>query len=327
MNNNKLIYVEYLRVISMLFIIFYHCLCYYTNRWSYESPHIHMYDTIAGTIHGIALPMFVFISGLLYSFLRDKGKYSKYSLFLKNKALRLLFPMGIWSIFCVLVIPHASWEELKDGGYKHLWFLGMLFWLFFVAPCLQKISEGSLFKNILMIALFCLISCLFYKRPFSNLPLFLSNAGTYVFAFFAGIWKGKNRDINLINKRENMFLMVTFVFYSFTYIAPPFNHLVDNLLLLLRLLTSVTLCLLVLQKVEKLNLTESVLLKKLSMCSMGIYIIHHILIEILLSLPNARDLMDVHVVVGPLVLFFVVIICSYIITSMLLSNKYLSKIV
>lgn len=311
----------------MFLIVFYHCMCYYTTAWSYEhSPQIFTYKILAGMIHGIALPMFVFISGFLYGFLRDKGKYSKYSLFLKNKALRLLLPMAAWSIFCVFVIPNASWDELKIGGYKHLWFLGMLFWLFLIAPFLQKVSEGSFFKNILLTVLFCLMSYLFYKRPLANLPLFLSNAGTYIFAFFAGIWKEKNRDI-LLCKRENMFLIVVFVLYGFTYIAPPFYHLVDNLLLLLRLLLSVILCLLALQKVEKMNLKESVLLKKLAMCSMGIYIVHHILIEILLSLPNVREIMNVHVIASPFVLFVVVVVCSYLITSILLNNKYLSKIV
>lgn len=110
-------------------------------------------------------------------------------------------------------------------------------------------------------------------------------------------------------------------------LPPPFYHLVDNLLLLLRLLLSVILCLLALQKVEKMNLKESVLLKKLAMCSMGIYIVHHILIEILLSLPNVREIMNVHVIASPFVLFVVVVVCSYLITSILLNNKYLSKIV
>lgn len=218
--NNKIIYVNYLRSISMLCIVLYHCLCYYTNRWDYISPRIQIYDSIAGMIHCITLPMFVFISGYLYCIFRDKGKYSDYTSFLKRKASRLLLPMIIWSIFCVIAIPNASWSDLKGGSYKHLWFLGMLFVLFVIAPYLRKIVLKSK-QGFLWILLFCVCSYLFHKRPLvCILPSPFLDAGCYVFAFFAGIWKGHNINSNICKISNSALFLVSGV-YGITYITPP----------------------------------------------------------------------------------------------------------
>lgn len=78
---------------------------------------------------------------------------------------------------------------------------------------------------------------------------------------------------------------------------------------------------------ETTNLKETSAVMELSKLSMGIYIIHHILIEELLSVSTIRNLMDGYWLIGPFVLFAVVFSCSYLIARLLHSNKYLSKFI
>lgn len=64
---------------------------------------------------------------------------------------------------------------------------------------------------------------------------------------------------------------------------------------------------------------------KLDRCSMGIYLVHHILIfAILLYIPHATVFMDTYPYVAPFALFATVFPLSYLITELLLRNKITS---
>lgn len=105
------------------------------------------------------------------------------------------------------------------------------------------------------------------------------------------------------------------------------SHVIDNILLLLRFVMSAILCLLIMQKMENVKLKDYAIVKKLSMLSMGIYIVHHILIEELLSLSTIQNFMNGCCWIGPFILFVVVLLCSYFIVDLLCSNRYISKII
>ena len=139
-------YVSVLRVCSMLLIVLYHSMCYYTGTWWYLCTDIvPLWKLLSPPTVTIGLTTFVFISGFLYGYLYMKrGKYRNVGPFLTNKFKRLLIPYFFWGTLMVLFLPavHVSWINLFTG-IAHLWFLLMLFELFVILLLLNKIGIGE----------------------------------------------------------------------------------------------------------------------------------------------------------------------------------------
>ena len=69
-----------------------------------------------------------------------------------------------------------------------------------------------------------------------------------------------------------------------------------------------------------------ILLLNLDRCSMGIYIIHHILVMLLLQNNFVRLMLDSHYFIAPIIMFIVILMISWFITNLLLKfqiSKYL----
>lgn len=103
---NKFVYIDYIRVFATLSLVLYHCLCYYTRRWPYKEILIPEFEYICGRIVNISLPLFVFISGYLYSKLNSEGAYQDILQFVKKKTIRLLFPWLVWSSLFYIIYYH-----------------------------------------------------------------------------------------------------------------------------------------------------------------------------------------------------------------------------
>ena len=131
MDNNRLTYISFLRVVAMTMVVLFHCLAYYSDSiWQYADPDVSGYGIFARFLNVIDMPMFVFISGFLYAYLREaKGKYKDNMAFLRNKARRLMVPYLFWGVVLLLLFPDKHASDMLTG-ISHLWFLLMLFGLF-----------------------------------------------------------------------------------------------------------------------------------------------------------------------------------------------------
>ena len=77
---------------------------------------------------------------------------------------------------------------------------------------------------------------------------------------------------------------------------------------------------------KELHLPAFVL--SLDRCSMGIYIIHHLLIwTFLFYCSQAQQLMNEYYILAPMVMFVSIFIASWGITHLMLKNKYTAKII
>lgn len=69
----RLTYISYLRVMAMLMVVLYHCLCYY-GVWGYDDAvTVNAYSCLASFLNYIDMPLFVFISGYLYAHILKRG--------------------------------------------------------------------------------------------------------------------------------------------------------------------------------------------------------------------------------------------------------------
>lgn len=68
--------ISVLRVIAMLLVVFYHCLCPYSiwdNTEYFIGFHVKAWDVVDGMLAQVHLPIFFIISGYLYGYKRNVG--------------------------------------------------------------------------------------------------------------------------------------------------------------------------------------------------------------------------------------------------------------
>ena len=117
--SDKMQYISVLRVGSMLLIVLFHSMCFYTGNWWYLSADVvPFWKVISAPTVKIGLTSFVFISGYLYGYMYlERGKYRNLKIFLARKCQRLLVPYFFWGILMIITMPavHISWVNLFTG--------------------------------------------------------------------------------------------------------------------------------------------------------------------------------------------------------------------
>lgn len=79
---------------------------------------------------------------------------------------------------------------------------------------------------------------------------------------------------------------------------------------------------------RRIEFNLSIYLINLDRCSMGIYIVHHLLIwAFLFYCPQSQRLMNEHYILAPIIMLVTVFLASWGITYMVLKNKYIAKII
>ena len=135
-NKNFLSDIVFLRAISIVFVVAFHAygMMYAAAHFpALKDTYYQMYFTLNQCVFiNIAMPMFIFVSGYLFAFLRQKGKYQNFVDLAKNKAKRILLPYFVFGLIMMATTNNFHPLALFYGNYWHLWFLPMLFWCFIV---------------------------------------------------------------------------------------------------------------------------------------------------------------------------------------------------
>lgn len=134
---------DLLKALTIVLVVFGHV----TNHYDATIPAL-----LTKGIYLWHMSLFVAISGAVYALGCQKGKYSDFIPFFKNKCLRLGVPF-LAAAFLILaptlVLLNKSDESylstvcniLVGGAYvKHLWYLQALFWIFIVAWVVRKLK-------------------------------------------------------------------------------------------------------------------------------------------------------------------------------------------
>lgn len=146
---------------------------------------------VTGAIYAFHMPLFMALSGAVFSLQLSKGKYGELMLFIKNKFRRLLQPFLLTALFVSIPLKYFSgyWEK-SDGliwditigqlllqGNTHLWFLPTLFCEMIIFWVLHRYTNWLSNKAIYMVVILSLMHLLIKS------PLWIF---TYVVKF--GIW-------------------------------------------------------------------------------------------------------------------------------------------
>ena len=319
-----------LRAISIILVVFVHC--YYIYNYGILSD-IETVDLTNLRIINLdilgrfRMPMFIFISGFLFSFLHyEKHKYPKFTDLLSNKFKRLLipycvfFPVTAWSLGLFEQDSHIN--ILYPIG--HLWFLLMLFWCFIFTKMIIscKIDNKYFIGMIIVLAyIFAFISHLFPDILGLN-----DFANKYIYFFVGFICYKYDNILKLRNtsKLRICFLMLgAIVFQLCCIILYSSSHTTW-----MRLISPATSLLIVLSCYALVNrllnsriIANKPIFEKINKCSYGIYVSHPWIIDFITSKSEIILVAKVYTMIFLLLLFAVVLVLSVTFTRLLLTCK------
>lgn len=178
--------VSFIRPILIILLVAYHAFAPWCGAWvPFEGyTENETYFWIAKTSYSFMLPMFVFISGYVWGYQREiLRKNDTFKTLVQKKFSRLYVPAIVfgllfyaiftcdYSVISLSQLAQAGWLVIQ--GYKHMWFLPMLFWCFIVLYMILKIRNEYM-KVVTLGFLFALcilpfpfqIESTFYYLPF-----------------------------------------------------------------------------------------------------------------------------------------------------------------
>lgn len=318
--------IVYCRVFAMLLIVYYHSICLYAGTWEvFSQEHIEPYHTLAMILNDIHLPIFVFLSGLLYCYGVNKGRYTNTMSFINKKLLRLIIPYMFWGVGMILVFP--SWYKPYDLfiGIGHLWFLMMLFLVFLIMAFVHKIwLRVPMYGQMLIILFFFVFSRLVWNLgidvSWENDYLTYLLVLTYIPIFLWGMTVASN---NLYDKLKNWTLPQLLIVLIISFLLIVIINIVNPPLKVIYYSIPICMLLLFLYTIVWKRwgaIIPSKILTNLNDYSMGIYIIHHILIWWLIDNLGAAVLS--HDIIAHFVIFIVSLAVSYCVCSLFMRFRY-----
>ena len=134
----------FVKAVLMLLVVFYHSIVFWGGSWFTKNPASQcvIMANVAEWLNSFHIYAFTLTSGYIFSYLVfEKGKYSAFIPFIKNKAKRLLIPYAFVAFIWVIPIQcfflkYDAFTVFKNfvlaANPNQLWFLIMLFNAFVV---------------------------------------------------------------------------------------------------------------------------------------------------------------------------------------------------
>ena len=308
--------ITWIRVLAMTLVVLYHSICCYTPIWAGIGLNIRLiegYTIVAKILSYIHVPIFFLISGYLYSKFNEKYKKNGNGAFVLKKIKRLLIPYAFWGLFLVSL----GKEPINFfKGISHLWFLMTLFEFAIVWHlCFPFFSKYKI--RIVTSILYVVLYIVHVKIPFFqyfSLHMFIEYSPYYIVGFFC-----QKKIFHL----GGGYAISMFVIICVLSIIAFVNS--SRLIELSLRCCSIVLC------VSFFSCLENMLNKKndnrdnriivyLGSLSMGVYIIHHIVIQEVLQINRFIELASSHYICFPILLFFSSYVMSVLFAALILKS-------
>lgn len=321
-----LVDISILRSLSIIVVVFFHV---YGMMFADHFPATkELYHSTYFTFNNcwiinVAMPTFVFISGYLFYYQLEKGKYPTFIFLLKKKFTRILIPYFIFGLIMMATTGNFHPFELLHGGYWHLWFLPMIFWCFIIGYFLKGIGNWN---KWIIFALIIAIFSISLAGKFLPRIMGLHNVTIWFGWFLLGevVYLFKE-EINAAIRKMKIYWILLFLYIIINLFKPvPYGKLTWYLIL-----SQVFIVLALWYYFHNINDRIKKLLQPLisfSRYSYGIYIFHNWLALYLIShtaqrlLPLA-DWASNHIILFPFCFFLVTMGISFLLSWSLLKTK------
>lgn len=192
---------------------------------------------IVRLIYSFHMPLFIFLAGSLYEIGVKNGKWVSVKELVKAKALRLLVPFVLVTLFWLLPLKYFSgYYSLSESVIKdmflgqiiffdncHLWYIVSLFWIFLITWIIDRSTQHNSIKLLLIIILFG--TSLIMPNNF----LGVKKAFCYLIYFFYGrIYERKRTGIYRSEKKLKIYLSVCVLIFSIGIYAVYFVKFKNN---------------------------------------------------------------------------------------------------
>lgn len=310
--------ISILRVFAMLMVVFYHCLCPY-SIWDgsdfYIGFHVLIWDVVDGMLAYIHLPIFFLISGYLYGYKRNLGGYSDNVKFVKDKTLRVLVPYAIVGLFLCLLQDRDISQMLN--GISHLWFLMTIFECYVLGKLLDTVLKMQERKvQLVMGGLMLFIVLIPYRIPLMQF-LCLSNIIKYFPFYMLGMLASK-MNFGKYTKYKAKTLVLIIILLLFFALQQVYIKKTSITMLL-----GVSIVSFIFIYARCLNIPKlPSWVISLDKCSMGIYIVHHIVIQEMNSIAFFHVYAGEHYYSYPMLQFVAITIVCWSMVAVCKKNKY-----
>lgn len=310
--------ISILRVSAMLMVVFYHCLCPY-SIWDgsdfYIGFHVLIWDVVDEILAQIHLPIFFLISGYLYGYKRIRGGYSDNVKFVKDKTLRVLVPYAIVGLFLCLLQDRDISQMLN--GISHLWFLMTIFECYVLGKLLDTVLKMQERKvQLVMGGLVLFIVLIPYRIPLMQF-LCLSNIIKYFPFYMLGMLASK-MNFGKYTKYKAKTLVLIIILLLFFALQQVYIKKTSITMLLGVSIVSFIFIYARCQNIPKLPSWVT----SLDKCSMGIYIVHHIVIQEMNSIAFFHVYAGEHYYSYPMLQFVAITIVCWSMVAVCKKNKY-----
>ena len=329
----RIVWIDLLRVIGVFGVLLIHVVSNTINTFGGLSSNAHTFYVFIHYFSSFAVPLFVMISGMMFLGKRDltyKEMFKKYLL----KIILIILVIGTMMILMeeIFINKNVSIDLIKkvfmrliEGDiWAHMWYLYLVLGLYLLTPVFTLITNNIKEKEyrIFLIILFIIsiivptINKLFSIKLAFNM---LSISG-YIFYYFYGYYL-YHYDISKKYKIINYLLCLIGIGYT-VYRAIDINSL-DNVYsytsLVPFIMASTTILLL-----KNKDIKNGKLINNIALCSLGIYIIHQLFINIIYKVIKFKMIVDypyIGLILYTLVIFFI----SWLVIYLLRKSKFMRK--
>lgn len=320
-DSKKSILYDQLKIIIILLVVLGHCCVMFSPDGAITVLRKSMLLTYVSTIlYSFHIPCFFMVSGAVFSFNLQKGKYGVFSPFAKKKAVRLVIPYLIFGVFIVLpvlvicgLLDLSSWYRffwnlICGDQVRHLWYLYDLFFIFLLFWPIRSYFTVENVKKALVVSF--VVSLLFRSQPFGFAAYFqIGNIFYYQFYFLCGIFLDLfwHQLVSFFQKHWYLvlFSIPVLILSCFFKLFTLTDYLYAAAGIVLSVSFAMFLC-------ERRFLTENRWWNLISMDSYGIYLFHPMIIYLIFYVYSQRE---VSVVFLFLLSFSVSLLASFFLTE------------
>ena len=325
----------------MLVVVTFHCILFWKGDWFVYDPENTngILTVISDWMNTFHVYGFALVSGYIFYLLKtEKGKYTEFLPFVKNKASRLLLPYvfvtAVWIIPITQVFYKYDWMTIVNKyvlatSPSQLWFLVMLFDVFVIFWLLADFFRKHNFLGTVL-ALILYVAGIFGAKLIPNIFCIWA-ACRYVLFFLLGLKIRQYGSDILMKIPSVMWIVIHIGLFVLDKVFGKIGGFIGKAggfcaSILLYIVGAIT-AFVVLQKVAtKINWKESKVFSLLNKNSMTIYLFHQQVIYFTLEAFNGLLNPYIHSLVNLIASIGVALIISVIlrkfkITRMLIGEK------
>ena len=331
--------LDLLRVFALLIVVLRHSFApYMGGMWGLDDFYESSYNAkiIGKYVSTVSMPLYVFISGVLFSYLRNYlKKYQNYKVLIQKKVKRLIRPYIILAPLYLIFFTEAnSFLEHLLGlweGAGHLWFLLMIFTVFLIFYPFENYFKNNITKGFII---FSGLYCIYHLIHFYTFSAAIVLSLKYMPFFYIGYMYYYKSEIvlNFLKNKAMLLFLLHAVLFIATYIIIPkyiagtrLYVVISKLIFLPMGITSISFLFIVFSKM-KFNLSKKShkIIKNINTNSYYVYILHQPFLILIFKLNFLRNWNEVSLI---LVSFLCVFLISLVLSNLIMKFKIGRKLI